>query len=147
MVDKNPLFYSHKITRVDSWVSGMGAVKRKLIWPKCVIQCCAFSVLLSSKRISVSIYVSVCLAVTRENKGKPFELSSEYEIKTLILKVCANLDCLDPGRCTEKYRLSAGTLDPEVLALSLPLSACQWANQSLNFDNKYRQPIDHSWFC
>ena len=97
-------FYSHRITKVDSWVSGMGAAKRKLIWPQCVIQCCAFSVLLSSKRISVSIYVSVCMGVTRENKGKPFELSLGYEIKTLILKICANLDCPHTGRYIRKVQ-------------------------------------------
>lgn len=80
----------------------MGAVKRKLVWPKYVDSCCAFSVLLSSKRVSVSIYVSVCMAVTREYKVKPFELSLENEIKTLILKICANLECRRTGRCIQQ---------------------------------------------
>ena len=56
------------------------------------------------------------MTVTRENKRKPFELSSEYEIKTLILKICANLDC--------PHRLRAEILDSEVLAVSFPLSVC-----------------------
>lgn len=42
------------------------------------------------------------MAVTRENKGKPFELSSEYEIKRLILKICANLDYPHTGRYIRK---------------------------------------------
>lgn len=79
-------------------MSGIGAVKRKLVPPENVIYC-AFSALLSSKRLSVSVYVSVCLAATKENKGKPFELSSENEVKIRILKICVNLECHHRGRC------------------------------------------------
>ena len=42
------------------------------------------------------------MAVTKENKGKPFELSSEYEIKTLISKICANVDCHHTGSYVRK---------------------------------------------
>lgn len=70
---------------------GVGAVKRKLVWPEYVVLCCAFSILLSSKGVSVSIHANVYIAVTRDNKGKPSELSSENEVKMLILKILCKL--------------------------------------------------------
>lgn len=42
------------------------------------------------------------MAVTRENKRKPFELSAEYEIKTLISKIGANVDYRHTGSYVRK---------------------------------------------